>query len=199
VKSCVLKHLFLERVEQPKISPKYPGNAFFDALLMSCFQNLAADAAAASAAKKALHAVLIDSFVNSLIRINSGPNILRNCFLHWTLELFDRVVGLATGPAGAAFAARAAVLVSVGVAAGLVGAKAASVETAPATDGSASAPAEAKAVPVGRFALLKPGGKAAVFADAEAAPVEKPSAHKVEGALAASTSCTTAPGDRSAA
>jgi len=45
VNSCVLKHLFLERVEQPKISPKNPGNALSDALLMSCFQNFAADAA----------------------------------------------------------------------------------------------------------------------------------------------------------
>ena len=45
VNSCVLKHLFLERVERPKISPKTPGNAFFDALPMSCFQNFTADAA----------------------------------------------------------------------------------------------------------------------------------------------------------
>jgi len=45
VNSAVLKHLILERVEQPKISPKNPGNAFSDALLMSCFQNFAADAA----------------------------------------------------------------------------------------------------------------------------------------------------------
>jgi len=45
VNSCVLKHLFLERVEQPKISPKKPGNTFSDALLMWCFQNFAADAA----------------------------------------------------------------------------------------------------------------------------------------------------------
>jgi len=43
VNSCVLKHLFLERVEQPKISPKKPGNALSDALLMSCFQNFATD------------------------------------------------------------------------------------------------------------------------------------------------------------
>jgi len=45
----------------------------------------------------------------------------------------------------------------------------------------ASAPAETKIVPVGKFAALKPGGRAAVFADvdAEAAPVEEPSAHKV--------------------
>jgi len=41
VNSCVLKHLFLEGVEQPKISPKKPGNALSDALLMSRFQNLA--------------------------------------------------------------------------------------------------------------------------------------------------------------
>ena len=38
VNSCVLKHLFLEGVEQPKISPKKPGNALSDALLMSRFQ-----------------------------------------------------------------------------------------------------------------------------------------------------------------
>ena len=45
VNSCILKHLFLEGVEQPKISPKNPGNAFSDALLMSRFQNFVADAA----------------------------------------------------------------------------------------------------------------------------------------------------------
>jgi len=45
VNSCVLKHIFLEGVEQPKISPKKPGNALSDALLMSRFQNFAADAA----------------------------------------------------------------------------------------------------------------------------------------------------------
>jgi len=87
----------------------------------------------------------------------------------------------------------------VGAAAALVGAKVASAETAPATDGSASAPAETKVLPTGKFAALKPGGRAAVFADAEAAPVEEPSAHKVEGALAASARCKTAPGDGSAA
>ena len=38
VNSSVLKHLFLGRVEQSKISPKTPGNALSDALLMSCFQ-----------------------------------------------------------------------------------------------------------------------------------------------------------------
>jgi len=99
---------------------------------------------------------------------------------------------LVSGTAGAAFAARTAVLVPVGAAAALVGAKAASLETAPATDGSASAPAETKVVPVGKFAALKPGERVAVFADAEAAPVEEASAHKVDGALAASTRCTTA-------
>ena len=45
VNSCVLKHLFLERVEQPKISPPKLGNALSDALLVSCFQNFADDAA----------------------------------------------------------------------------------------------------------------------------------------------------------
>jgi len=42
VNSCVLKHLFLERVEQPKISPKKPENTLSDSLLMSCFQKIAA-------------------------------------------------------------------------------------------------------------------------------------------------------------
>jgi len=45
VNSCVPKHLFLERDEQPKISPKKPRNALSDALLMSLFQNFAADTA----------------------------------------------------------------------------------------------------------------------------------------------------------
>jgi len=53
------------------------------------------------------------------------------------------------GAAGAVFAARAVVLAPVRAAAALVAAKTASVETALATDGSASAPAETKAVPVG--------------------------------------------------
>ena len=83
-----------------------------------------------------------------------------------------------TGAAGAAFAAR---LAPVGAAAAPVGAKEASAETAPATDGSASAIAETQVVPVGKFAALRPGGRAAVFADAEAAPVEEHLAHKVEG------------------
>ena len=97
-----------------------------------------------------------------------------------------------TGAAGAAFAAR---LAPVGAGAAPVGAKVASVETAPATDGSASAPAETKVVPVGKFAALRPGRRAAVFADAMAAPVEEPSAPKVGEALVASARCKTAPGD----
>jgi len=65
VNCSVLKHLFLERVEQPKISPKNPRNAVSDALLMSCFQNFAADAAkkkprSAQFFKTALCAVLIN-------------------------------------------------------------------------------------------------------------------------------------------
>jgi len=87
VNSCVLKYLFLERVEQPKKSQKKPGNALSDALLMSCFQNFAADAAkrkprSARFFETALRAVLINELINQLIRINSGPNILRSCFLH---------------------------------------------------------------------------------------------------------------------
>jgi len=55
VNSCVLKHLFLETVQQPKIPPKKTGNAFSDALLMSCFQKFAADT---DKNKTALRAVL---------------------------------------------------------------------------------------------------------------------------------------------
>jgi len=44
VKSCVLKQLFLEGVEQSKLSSKTPGNAVSDALQISRFQNFAADA-----------------------------------------------------------------------------------------------------------------------------------------------------------
>jgi len=112
---------------------------------------------------------------------------------------FEEAAALVTGAAGAAFAASAAVSAPVGVAAALVGAMAVSVERAPATDGSASAPAETKVVPVGKFATLKPGGRVAVFADAEVVPIEEPSAHKVECALAAFVRCKTAPGDGSAA
>jgi len=66
--SSVLKHLFVERVEQPKISPKNPGNALSDVLLMSCFQNFAADAAknelrSARFFKTVLRAILINSLI----------------------------------------------------------------------------------------------------------------------------------------
>ena len=44
VNSCVPKHLFLEGVEQPKRSPKHPGNAFSNALITSRFQDFAAAA-----------------------------------------------------------------------------------------------------------------------------------------------------------
>jgi len=72
VNSCVLKHLFSEGLEPPKILPKKTGNALSDALLMSSFENLAANAA-----KRKTNPLL-----KSLIRINSGPKILRSCFLH---------------------------------------------------------------------------------------------------------------------
>jgi hypothetical protein len=42
VNSCVLKHLFLKGVEQPKISPKKPVNALSNALPMLRFQIFAA-------------------------------------------------------------------------------------------------------------------------------------------------------------
>jgi len=82
--SCVLKHLFLEGFEQPKISPKNPRNALSDALLISRFQNFAADATkkkprSAQFFKTALRVVLMNEFS----RINSGPKILRSYFLHW--------------------------------------------------------------------------------------------------------------------
>jgi len=62
VNFCVLKHHFLEKVEQPKISPKKSGNALSDALLMLRFQTFAADAAkkephSARFSKTALRAV----------------------------------------------------------------------------------------------------------------------------------------------
>jgi len=68
----------LEGVEQPKISPKKPGDALSDALLVSRFQNFAADAAKKKPRffETALRAMLI----NELIRIISGPKILRSCF-----------------------------------------------------------------------------------------------------------------------
>jgi len=82
VNSCVLENLFLEGLEQPKISPKTPGKALSNALLMSRFQDFAADekkkTRSARFCRTALRAVLI----NELIRINLGPKILRSCFLY---------------------------------------------------------------------------------------------------------------------
>ena len=37
----------------------------------------------------ALRAVLINPLINSLIRINSGPSILRSCFLHFSTQDVD--------------------------------------------------------------------------------------------------------------
>ena len=68
VNSCVLKHLF-----------------FPDVLLMSRFQNFAADAAIKNSAvflKTTLHAVLLNKLIHELIRINLGPKILRTYFFH---------------------------------------------------------------------------------------------------------------------
>ena len=65
VNSCVLKHLFWGGFEQPRMSPKKSENALSDALLMSRFQEFAADAAkekscSARFLKIALRAVLIN-------------------------------------------------------------------------------------------------------------------------------------------
>jgi len=79
------------------------------------------------------------------------------------LVLFEEATAIVTGAVRATFDAR---LAPVGAEAALVGAKVASVKTAPATDGSASAPAETNVVPVRKFAALKPGERAAVFAGA---------------------------------
>jgi len=70
-----------EGVEQPKISPKPPGKALSDVILLARLQNFAADAAkketrSAHFFETALRAVLFDV----LIRINSGPKILRKVF-----------------------------------------------------------------------------------------------------------------------
>jgi len=58
----VLKH-FLEGVKQPQKSPKKPGNALSDVLLLPRFQNFAADAAKKNHQflETMLRAVLINS------------------------------------------------------------------------------------------------------------------------------------------
>ena len=68
VNSCVLKCLFLEGVEQPNKSPKNLGNAFSDELLMSRFQNFAADAASTKNRgflETQLRAVLFNELIRS--------------------------------------------------------------------------------------------------------------------------------------
>jgi len=71
----------LKGFEQPKNSPKNPGNAL-SALLISRFQNLVAVTPQRKKPRSlqffenALRAVLI----NELIRINSGPKILKSFF-----------------------------------------------------------------------------------------------------------------------
>jgi len=87
VNSFVLKHLFWRKLSNSKKSHKNPGNALSDALLMSHFQNFAADAAKkrnSSCKFSVFRAVLI----NSLICINLGPKILRSCFLQreWVMS-----------------------------------------------------------------------------------------------------------------
>ena len=68
VNSCVLKHLFLEGVEQPKISPKKTQNALSDAPLMSRFLKIAAGAVkkkprSARFFETVLRAVLINELI----------------------------------------------------------------------------------------------------------------------------------------
>jgi len=82
VKSCVLKHLFLEGVDQPKMSRKNPGNVLSDALLMSRFQNFAADASKKKNFARYFETALRAVPINELIGMNLGPNILRSYFLH---------------------------------------------------------------------------------------------------------------------
>jgi len=40
----------------------------------------------------ALCAVLINPLINWLIRINSGPNVLRSCFLHWISSQVGKII-----------------------------------------------------------------------------------------------------------
>jgi len=77
VNSSVLKHLFLERVEQPKMLPKNPSNTLSDALLVKfCGRRRTKKV---QFFKIALRAITI----NELIRVDSGPKIRRSCFIHW--------------------------------------------------------------------------------------------------------------------
>ena len=78
---CLKGHEFEGHKKSPK-APR-PLNAISNVLLMSRFQKAAADAAQQNnrGFETALRAVLIIE----LIRINSGPEILRGCFFDWLL------------------------------------------------------------------------------------------------------------------
>jgi len=87
----------------------------------------------------------------------------------------------------------------VGSVAALVRAKTASTQrsTALATDVAAAAPNGTKAVPVGKFAALTPGGRAAASGEAKTVPVEEVPAQKADGAVAAFVRSKTSCGDGS--
>jgi len=113
--SCVLKYLFLEGVEQQKISPKKTGNALSNALLKSRFQKFRCPTRCRTdenlwneewinGCRLKVGCVGLKSMMTfekvgekfrgwrqtkrakrgfkKLIRINSGPKILRSYFLH---------------------------------------------------------------------------------------------------------------------
>jgi len=82
VNSCVLKHLSGGSWATKKVAQK-PGNALSDALLMSCFQNFAADVETWRCLKKGTAPRAVSKRF-WLIRINSGPKILTSCCIHCT-------------------------------------------------------------------------------------------------------------------
>ena len=86
VNSCVLKHLFGEGWSwATKNIAQKPKNAFSDALLMSRFQNFAADAANKKPRfARFFETALCAVWINLSIRIKAGPKILRSCLLHCT-------------------------------------------------------------------------------------------------------------------
>jgi len=67
VSSCVLKQLFLEEFEQPKMSSKTPKNALSDALLMSRLKAKGGWRRKKNRVETALPRAV---FINSLIQIN---------------------------------------------------------------------------------------------------------------------------------
>jgi len=96
VNFCVLKHLFLEEVHQPKQLPKNPGNALSDALLtgMSRFQSFAS-----GTAKKENRGFLetascagsTTKFINSLTELIWGQTFRK--FFFFTGDVFMAVLG----------------------------------------------------------------------------------------------------------